>query len=214
MHAGNAVIKNREDGIKGTVVELIIPCSSSPESTEDLDLEVDVKLAEFYKWKESCVDGKVIVIVDDSLIIMKMLFQKIFSILTESKNRSSLFNQVRKHEFEEKGLFFDVFNKTAILCCSNAELAFSVIQKVEICGLITDVQMLGKYDGVGLVSRIREYEKCKQKASIPIVLHSALTASELQSYNPEVVNMHVDYMSKEMDYHQLEKWISSWIEQS
>lgn len=101
----------------------------------------------------SSINKKIILIIDDSLTAIKMIFQKIINLFIKPSRRFSIIVNEEWSNVKFTGVELDDYH---FLFCSNGQLGYDVAIIKECYFIITDVEM-PVMDGIEMINKLLEY---------------------------------------------------------
>lgn len=152
---GTAVCSAREDNKRGTTFKLATVPSPSrlfPSLTTNLLNQEQITILTALKANAS---KGIILLVDDSLLILKISSKKIANIFPNKREFTAL-NNINSNSWQKMGLTVDIIDEWGIVCAANADVAYEIIKKYPVTMTITDQQMPGTKQGADLISNSRE----------------------------------------------------------
>ena len=141
----------------------------------------------------------IILLVDDSILILKLILKILSSILNLSShkvmaNRSHHLKNLRDTEWQAMGCVTETMANWVVICASNGAVAHEIIRVAKVSMMVTDFEM-PKMNGVELIKSIRSQQT---SSSMPIVLHTTLSKEQLLENDPsfDLVKQNVTYFQK------------------
>ncbi|MDF1683105.1 MAG: hybrid sensor histidine kinase/response regulator [Legionellaceae bacterium] len=170
---GEAFVFERQDRRQGTTFCLFMPALQLDKKLETgLDGQ---KLAEARQFK------RLILLVDDQLIILKGLERSLFAYQRLAyKTADTALGSLTQATWQEEGWVTDAMGEYGVICAANGLVAEEILKNLPIDALITDEQMPG-LSGSDLIQAVRQFELKNQKALMPIALNSGDSVEELSS---------------------------------
>ena len=138
----------------------------------------------------------IFLLVDDSLISMKMLFKQVTKILCpESLERSDKLKSIASDElWQQQGFLIELRGEQGIVCAANGRVAYEIAKILPIRATITDYEM-PIMTGMDLIMAIRKLERNESRTRMRIALNTALLVSNLTS----IVSSEIDVVIQKGD---------------
>ena len=174
---GDATVTSPNGALSGTTFTLSI-CNHHSFFQQDVDL-----LSELDRLNRSKPNG-IILLVDDSLSIMKLLLKNVTSIIdptyrTGEKQPGTL-QAVTTQNWQITGFVIEKRGGLYVICASNGRIAYEIVKRCSVRATITDHEM-PEMTGLDLIKSIRERERSLSFQRMGIALNSALLESESES---------------------------------
>lgn len=176
---GRSVVMNRQDGQCGTTFQLSIPAPQHnffPQEACSLDSEQKISLVDLAAME--ALDG-VILLVDDSLTMMKMMLKQVTNILCPVPQQwSEPLASVVSENWQQKGFIIAIREHWGIVCAANGRVAYDIVKRSAVRAIITDHEM-PTMNGIDLITSIRNLERKESRPRMSIALNTSLLETEL-----------------------------------
>ena len=128
------------------------------------------------EWKHTFPNNsRVILLVDDGLLNLKMLKRSVSTMLMPlvdfSQQKESVLNRIDPDKWQEVQVEVSTIQNYCFLFAANGDVALKLICQHydDMSAVITDDQMPGEVQGVDLIERIRELETSKSRPDDPSI---------------------------------------------
>ena len=121
----------------------------------------------------------IILLVDDSLTMMKILFKQVTKILCPAPLQwSEALRSIASEDWQQTG--FVIVNRAGwgIVCAANGRVAYDIVKKTAVRATITDHEM-PCMTGLDLITFIRNLERKESRPRMSIALNTARSAAEI-----------------------------------
>lgn len=188
---GKSVVMPRQDGQSGTTFRLSIVSSYHQFFTQaecSFSSEQKTSLADLATMET--LDG-IILLVDDSLTIMKMLLKQVTNILCPVPLPwFETLKSVVSEEWQKKGFVIEIRGGWGIVCAANGRVAYDIVKRSAVRATITDHEM-PIMNGIDLIASIRNMERKESRPRMSIALNSALLATDLTAKKSSDIDLYI-----------------------
>lgn len=177
---GTSAVMHRADGQCGTTFQLSIRAPSSrffEQEASPLGAKRKKSLADLATMET--LDG-IILLVDDSLLCMKMLFAKVTKLLCpESLTFSEELKLIDSNDWQQQGFLIERRGHWGIICAANGRVAYDIVKQIPVRATITDHEM-PMMNGSDLIVKIKKLEKKESRSRMSIALNTAVLVTDLR----------------------------------